>query len=35
MFVTVATMGPFLVRLKDTVELHKLENRFLMQDLWP
>jgi len=30
-----AIMGPSLVNLNDTVELHNLENPFLMQDLWP
>jgi len=31
----VATMGPCLVNLNDTTELHNLGNPFLMQDLWP
>jgi len=28
-------MGPFLVNLNDTVDLHNLENPILVQDLWP
>jgi len=34
--VTTATIkGPSFVNVNDTVELHNLENPFLMQDLWP
>jgi len=30
-----ATVGPSLANLNDTIELHNLENPFLMHDLWP